>query len=54
MFISQPPVGQFATGVPRVDVSILLELEEIASGIFARGMNQILQSKLDTELPVRG
>lgn len=43
VFMSQPPVGQFATGVPSVDVSIVDELEEIALDTLARGMNHTLK-----------
>ena len=40
--IVQPAAGQLPTGVPRVEVSIVLELDDSALGTFARGKNQIL------------
>jgi hypothetical protein len=37
--------GQLAVGVPSVDVSIVLEFDEILEGTFARGKNHILRNK---------
>ena len=41
--IVQPAAGQLPTGVPRVEVSIVLELDDSALGTFAREKNQILK-----------
>lgn len=40
--ILHPPVGQLATGVPKLDVSILLALDDKLLGTLDRLKNQIL------------
>jgi hypothetical protein len=37
----QLDAGQFPVGVPRVDVSMPVELDEMEAGTLARGKNQI-------------
>jgi len=44
-----PPAGQFPTGVPRVEVSMVDALDETEEGTDARGKNQILGEKQSSE-----
>lgn len=43
--IVHPVAGQLPTGVPSVEVSIVLALDDMALGTFAREKNQILGKK---------